>query len=66
MKKFPLILAALTLAAAPALAAGKIPAGGFKSYKEAHAAGYYNIKKGQPAYSRKLDRDGDGIACEKK
>lgn len=28
----------------------------------AHAAPLYN---GQPGYSRKLDRDGDGVACEK-
>ncbi|GHG06918.1 hypothetical protein GCM10017783_19350 [Deinococcus piscis] len=66
MQKTVLMFAALTLAAAPALAAGKIPAGGFKSCKEANAAGYYNIKKGDPAYSAKLDRDGDGMACEKK
>lgn len=67
MKKTILILTALTLFAAPAFAAkGTIPKGGFKSCKEAHAAGYYNIKKGEPAYSTKLDRDRDGVACEKK
>ena len=35
----------------------------FKSCKEARAAGYSDMKKG---YSSKLDRDGDGIACESK
>jgi micrococcal nuclease len=30
----------------------------------ARAAGVTPIYRGQPGYSRKLDRDGDGIACE--
>lgn len=30
----------------------------------ARAAGAAPIRAGQPGYSRKLDRDGDGIACE--
>ena len=38
----------------------------FRSCKEARAAGYSDIKKGEPGYSSKLDRDGDGIACESK
>ena len=38
----------------------------FKSCKAARAAGYSDIKKGEPGYSSKLDRDGDGIACESK
>ena len=38
----------------------------FKSCKEARAAGYSDIKKGEPGYNSKLDRDGDGIACESK
>ena len=38
----------------------------FKSCKEARAAGYSDIKKGEPGYSSKLDRDSDGIACESK
>lgn len=29
------------------------------------AAGKDPIYQGQPGYSRKLDRDGDGIACER-
>jgi colicin import membrane protein len=28
------------------------------------AAGKAPIRVGQPGYSRKLDRDGDGVACE--
>lgn len=36
----------------------------YNSCKEANAAGAYNIKKGEPGYSAKLDRDGDGVACE--
>lgn len=31
----------------------------------ARAAGAAPIKKGQPGYSTKLDRDGDGVACDK-
>ncbi|WP_416828992.1 excalibur calcium-binding domain-containing protein [Ectobacillus polymachus] len=31
---------------------------------EARKAGATNIKKGEPGYAPKLDRDGDGIACE--
>ncbi|BDB41278.1 MULTISPECIES: excalibur calcium-binding domain-containing protein [Mycobacterium] len=31
---------------------------------QAHNDGRYNIPKGDPAYSPKLDRDNDGIACE--
>nr|WP_275887260.1 excalibur calcium-binding domain-containing protein [Lysinibacillus fusiformis] len=27
------------------------------------SAGYSDIRKGEPGYSSKLDRDGDGIAC---
>ncbi|MDM5188554.1 excalibur calcium-binding domain-containing protein [Bacillus sp. DX4.1] len=37
----------------------------FKSCKEAKAAGFSNITKDHPAYSSKLDRDGDGLACDK-
>ncbi|WP_100522665.1 excalibur calcium-binding domain-containing protein [Mycobacteroides abscessus] len=33
---------------------------------QAHQDGAYNIKKGDPGYRTKLDRDGDGIACEPK
>lgn len=30
----------------------------------ARAAGAAPIRSGEPGYSRRLDRDGDGIACE--
>lgn len=36
----------------------------YKNCTEARAAGVTPIYEGQPGYSRKLDRDGDGIACE--
>ncbi|NOU63589.1 hypothetical protein GC096_06070 [Paenibacillus sp. LMG 31461] len=36
----------------------------YNSCKEANAAGAYQIKKGEPGYSAKLDGDNDGIACE--
>jgi putative pneumococcal surface protein len=38
----------------------------FKNCKEARAKGYKNIKKGEPGYRAKLDRDKDGVACESK
>ncbi|MCV7259587.1 excalibur calcium-binding domain-containing protein [Mycobacterium shimoidei] len=36
----------------------------YKNCSEAHADGRYNIPQDDPAYSSKLDRDKDGIACE--
>lgn len=36
----------------------------YANCKEAHADGAYNIKRGDPGYRQKLDRDNDGIACE--
>jgi len=36
----------------------------FSSCREAKAAGYRRIREGEAGYSRRLDRDGDGIACE--
>jgi hypothetical protein len=36
----------------------------FRNCSEARAAGAAPIRAGQPGYSLKLDRDGDGIACE--
>ncbi|CAM3930631.1 excalibur calcium-binding domain-containing protein [Corynebacterium frankenforstense] len=38
--------------------------GGFANCSEARAAGYSNILAGSPQYASKLDRDGDGVACE--
>ncbi|MGW4482786.1 thermonuclease family protein [Amycolatopsis sp. NPDC004368] len=36
----------------------------FKNCTEARAAGVTPLHRGEPGYSRKLDRDGDGVACE--
>ncbi len=36
----------------------------FGSCAAARAAGYSRMKPGEPGYSRRLDRDGDGVACE--
>nr|WP_293873522.1 excalibur calcium-binding domain-containing protein [Sphingomonas sp. UBA978] len=42
--------------------------GGGASYyancSAARAAGAAPVRSGQPGYSRKLDRDGDGVGCE--
>lgn len=37
----------------------------FQNCTEAFEAGVFNIKRSDPSYQSKLDRDGDGIACEK-
>ena len=50
------------LAVAPPAIAGPP----YKNCAEAHKDGRYNIPKGDDAYSSKLDRDGDGFACEPK
>ncbi|APG93506.1 excalibur calcium-binding domain-containing protein [Sinorhizobium americanum] len=36
----------------------------FRNCSDARAAGAAPIYAGEPGYSRKLDRDGDGVACE--
>lgn len=36
----------------------------YKTCAEVKAAGKAPIRKGDPGYSTKLDRDGDGVACE--
>jgi Excalibur calcium-binding domain len=36
----------------------------YRNCSEAHADGRYNIPSTDPAYGPKLDRDGDGLACE--
>ncbi|WP_365704760.1 excalibur calcium-binding domain-containing protein [Novosphingobium sp.] len=47
---------------------GRVSSGGgdasFSSCKEARANGYSRIRRGEPGYSARLDRDGDGVACE--
>lgn len=37
----------------------------FRNCSEARAAGYANIRQGEPGYRPALDRDRDGIACER-
>lgn len=36
----------------------------FPNCAAAHAAGVYSIHRGDPGYRERLDRDGDGRACE--
>ena len=38
----------------------------FRSCKEARAAGYSHMRRGEPGYSPHLDRDNDGVACDKR
>jgi hypothetical protein len=46
-------------------AAGRLPAvARFSSCKEARKAGVTPLRLGQPGYSKALDRDNDGIACD--
>lgn len=37
----------------------------YASCEEAVAAGKAPLKQGQPGYREALDRDGDGVACDK-
>ncbi|MFA5711117.1 MAG: excalibur calcium-binding domain-containing protein [Mycolicibacterium sp.] len=48
------------VALAPAAAAGPP----YKNCTEAHADGASNMTPDHPGYTSKMDRDGDGIACE--
>ena len=36
----------------------------YANCSEARAAGEAPVRAGDPGYSRKLDRDGDGVGCE--
>lgn len=45
--------------------AQKSPESYFKNCAAAKAAGAAPLRRGHPGYSRNLDRDGDGIACER-
>lgn len=40
------------------------PSASYANCTEARAAGVTPLYRGQPGYAPKLDRDGDGIACE--
>lgn len=51
-------------APAPVAPEPAAPAGGWANCTEARAAGAAPIYRGSPGYAPKLDRDGDGIACE--
>lgn len=45
--------------------AATAPAGGYESCKAAREAGATPLREGTPGYNPKLDKDGDGVACEK-
>jgi hypothetical protein len=51
-------------AAIPVTTATPLNGGTYKNCTEVKAAGKAPIRIGDPGYSSKLDRDGDGIACE--
>lgn len=38
--------------------------GAFANCSAARAAGAAPVRRGDPGYSRRLDRDGDGVGCE--
>ncbi|MEV0545142.1 excalibur calcium-binding domain-containing protein [Nocardia salmonicida] len=53
---------------APRVALVPVPAPASVSYsncKAVKAAGAAPLRRGDPGYSSDLDRDGDGVACEK-
>ena len=64
--RFPTVLAAVAalavLTTSPAQAHHGAP---FKNCTEAYEAGYANIPEGSEHYAPRLDRDGDGIGCDK-
>lgn len=51
-------------APAPSIGQAGKPRVHFRCCREARAAGYAPMRRGQPGYAPHLDRDGDGIACE--
>ncbi|MDI9885887.1 excalibur calcium-binding domain-containing protein [Streptomyces sp. HNM0645] len=55
-------ISALALAALPTVAMADQP---FKNCTEAYSQGYANIPKDHPRYGPHLDRDKDGIGCDK-
>jgi LPXTG-motif cell wall-anchored protein len=58
-------VAALALAALPAVAEAHDGTHPFKNCTEAYDAGYSNIEKGDKHYGEHLDRDEDGVGCDK-
>lgn len=60
----PPLTAPPTTAPAPPSTQAVAPAPSFANCAEARAAGAAPLYRGQPGYSSRLDRDGDGVACE--
>ncbi|MFF8091941.1 LAETG motif-containing sortase-dependent surface protein [Streptomyces sp. NPDC016675] len=58
-------LAALALAALPTAAQAHEGTHPFKNCTEAYENGYANIAEGDPHYGEHLDRDRDGVGCDK-
>ncbi|MBV1937102.1 excalibur calcium-binding domain-containing protein [Streptomyces sp. BV286] len=58
-------LAALALAVLPATAEAHDGEGAFKNCTEAYEAGHANIARGDKHYGDHLDRDQDGVGCDK-
>ncbi|MFC8062601.1 LAETG motif-containing sortase-dependent surface protein [Streptomyces sp. NPDC057293] len=58
-------VAALALAALPAAAQAHDGTHPFKNCTEAYDNGYSDIKEGDPHYGAHLDRDKDGVGCDK-
>ena len=50
--------------AEPATPSAPASGSSFPNCKSARAAGYSRMRRGEPGYSAKLDRDDDGVACE--
>ncbi|OEV09596.1 excalibur calcium-binding domain-containing protein [Streptomyces nanshensis] len=56
---------ALGLALTPSVAVAHDGSHPFKNCSAAYAAGYRNIPQGDVHYGAHLDRDGDGVGCDK-
>ncbi|MEV7070471.1 excalibur calcium-binding domain-containing protein [Streptomyces sp. NPDC091972] len=59
------VVAALALAVLPGAASAHDGDHPFENCTEAYAAGYANIPEGDEHYGSHLDRDGDGIGCDR-
>lgn len=64
--RFPLVAVVAAVGVGVAVAPVAVAGPPYKNCTEAHKDGRYNMPKGDDAYQSKLDRDGDGIACEPK
>ncbi|WP_405737479.1 excalibur calcium-binding domain-containing protein [Streptomyces sp. NBC_00028] len=60
-----IVVAGLALAVLPAAASAHDGDHPFDNCTEAYAAGYANIEKGDEHYGTHLDRDGDGVGCDR-